>query len=88
MTPNQNRALTVRLDDETIRKIERFAEDNTLVNEKGEPNISVTLRVLIALALNDGPEKVAEQLWQSAKGQALREVAGRVFEALRVYRDE
>jgi hypothetical protein len=88
MTQDQNRALTVRLDDETIRKIERFAEDNTLVNEKGEPNISATLRVLIAMALGEGPEKVAAQLWQSAKGSALREVAGRVFEALRVYRDE
>jgi hypothetical protein len=88
MSSDPTKALAVRLDEETIRKIERFAEVNTLVNDRGEPNMSAALRVLISLALGEGPERVAAQLWQSARGAALREVATKVFEALRVYRDE
>lgn len=88
MNTQQTRALAVRLDQETIRRIEVFAERSGFINEQGDLNISAALRMLIATALGSSTEQITAQLWQSARGVALREVADRIFEALKEYRDQ
>jgi hypothetical protein len=87
MNKEQTRALAVRLDAETIQRIEVFAEHNGLVNEGGSLNISAALRILIASALGSSQEQITAQLWHSAKGVVMREVADTVFVALKEYRD-
>lgn len=81
------KAIAVRLDQETLRKVEGFAAENGLLNDKGEPNMSAALRILISAALGEGREGMAAQIWQSARGSAMRELATKVFAALKDYRD-
>jgi activator of 2-hydroxyglutaryl-CoA dehydratase len=83
----QTRALAVRLDQPTIRKIEAYAEVNGFVNNNGDLNISAALRMLISTALEAPQEEIIAQLWQSARGTALREVAAKVISALKECRE-
>ncbi len=90
MVANTNewtKALAVRLDAATIKQIADFALAANLVNENGAPNMSAALRVLVANALGQDLEGITSQIWQSARGSAMREVANRLFEALKGYRD-
>jgi predicted NAD-dependent protein-ADP-ribosyltransferase YbiA (DUF1768 family) len=81
------KSLAVRLDATTVKQVENFAIAAGLVSERGAPNISAALRVLVASALGQDLTGITAQVWQSARGSAMREVVGRVYEALKGYRD-
>jgi hypothetical protein len=87
MAEPQTRALAVRLDWATINKIEAYANQHGFVNNNGDLNISAALRTLICTALDAPQDEIAAQLWQSARGTALREVAAKVIAALKECRD-
>lgn len=87
MNTEQPRALAVRLDQETIARVQAFAERNGLVNESGSLNISAALRVLISTGLGSPTEAITAELWQSARGVVMREVVDNVLKTLKEYRD-
>jgi hypothetical protein len=87
MNTEQPRALAVRLDRETINRVQAFAERNGLVNEGGTLNISAALRVLISTALGSPTDQITAELWQSARGVVMREVVDTVLGSLKEYRD-
>jgi hypothetical protein len=87
MNTEQPRALAVRLDRETINRVQAFAERNGLVNEGGTLNISAALRVLISTGLGSPTDQITLELWQSARGVVMREVVDTVLGSLKEYRD-
>jgi len=87
MNTEQPRALAVRLDRETIARVQAFAERTGLVNEGGTLNISAALRVLISTGLGSPTDQITAELWQSARGVVMREVVDTVLVALKEYRD-
>lgn len=87
MNTEQPRALAVRLDRETIARVQAFAERTGLVNEGGTLNISAALRVLISTALGSTTDQITAELWQSARGVVMREVVDTVLGSLKEYRD-
>jgi hypothetical protein len=87
MNTEQPRALAVRLDRETIARVQAFAERTGLVNEGGTLNISAALRVLISTGLGSPTDQITAELWQSARGVVMREVVDTVLLSLKEYRD-
>lgn len=83
-----NRVVAIRLDEQTLRNIEDFAQGIGLVNEAGDLNISAAIRMLIALGLQEPAPKIEQSLWQSARGSAIHEIVERIHTLVKEYRDE
>lgn len=87
MNTEQTRVFGVRLDTETIQRVEQFAVRTGLIKDSGTLNVSAALRVLISAGLELPKEQVTAELWRSAKGVVMREVVDNVLKTLKDYRD-
>lgn len=84
---DSSKVVAVRLTDDLLKQVAEFAEQVGYVDQYGTLNISAALRVLILLGLGETIVSIDKTTYQSAKGAALHEIALKIQETLKGYRD-